>query len=183
MTVMLESRLRPPRVLLALALAPALAVLVPSAVFAAWSTQGQGAAAGAALQMPAGSAPTASVSGAGVTVSWPAATYPGGAASAGYQVDRFNAATGAPAAVGTGCSGVVGATTCTEQNVPAGTWSYTDTPMQGSWAGGQSPQSAPVVVGGRASRARHPRRVQPRPRRGPTTTTAGPTTTVGANGA
>ena len=44
--------------------------------------------------------------------------------------------------MGSGCNGVVAATTCTEQSVPAGTWVYTETPVQLNWTGGASPDSA-----------------------------------------
>jgi hypothetical protein len=92
--------------------------------------------------MPTGGQPAGSATGGSVSIRWPAATLPNGIAVAGYVVRRFNAVTGAAATVGSGCSGVVATTTCTELSVPLGTWVYTDTPKL-SWTGGQSPDSAP----------------------------------------
>ena len=44
------------------------------------------------------------------------------------------------------CAGLT-TVTCTESNVPDGTWQYTDTPTYGlNWVGAESAQSAPVVV-------------------------------------
>jgi hypothetical protein len=96
--------------------------------------------------MPNGLAPTVpSVSRGSVTVTWPAVTLSSGAPVAGYVVRRFDAS-GTEAAVGSSCAGIVAGTTCTEGAVPPGTWTYTDTPAQESWTGGQSPQSNPVRV-------------------------------------
>lgn len=114
---------------------------------AAWSAQGNGNASGLATTMPQGNAPTTRVSGSSVTVSWNAATFVNTMAVAGYTVQRYDAATGAQATVGAGCSGTVTATICTEQGVPAGNWTYTDTPVQDSWTGAPSPASSPVSVG------------------------------------
>jgi hypothetical protein len=117
-----------------------------SAALAAWSAQGSGSGAGAAAVMPTGSAPTGRASGTSVTIIWPAATMPSGTAVAGYVISRINTATGSAATVGAGCGGVVTATTCTETSVPAGSWAYTDTPVEVNWSGGQSAESATIVV-------------------------------------
>lgn len=132
--------------LLVVLLAAPVALLPASAALAAWSAAGSGSAAGAAAVMPSGAAPSGSVAGTSVTVSWTAAQLSSGAAVAGYLISRTNANTGAPGTVGAGCSGVVTSTTCTEQSVPAGTWVYTDTPVQLNWSGGASPSSASLVV-------------------------------------
>ena len=109
---------------------------------AAWSTDGSGSTAGAAATMPGGLAPTARASGNQVTLSWPAATLPDGTDVAGYTVQRYDAANGAPGgAVGGTCNGVVTTTTCTDQGVPNGTWVYTDTPVELAWTGAESPAS------------------------------------------
>ncbi len=114
---------------------------------AAWTSPGGGGAGAAATVMPGGSAPTASVYGTNVTISWPAASFQGGASVVGYTVRRIDAGTGAPATIGASCSGVVTSTSCTEQNVPAGSWVYTDTPVQQSWSGPQSPPGNTVSLG------------------------------------
>lgn len=103
--------------------------------------------AGAAAVMPTGTAPTGRAAGAAVTINWSAAEFQNGAAVAGYVVNRYDASTGTTETLGAGCSGVVTTTTCTEQSVPAGTWVYTDTSVQMTWTGGQSPASARIVVG------------------------------------
>jgi hypothetical protein len=132
--------------LLAISLAIPLALAPASAAFAAWSAQGPGSAAGAATVMPTGTAPSGTVAGAAVTITWTAAKFANGTAVAGYVINRYDASTGMPATVGAGCSGVVTTTTCTERSVPPGTWVYTDTPVQLTWTGGASPDSAPIVT-------------------------------------
>jgi hypothetical protein len=120
-----------------------LAAAAPAA--AAWSDDGAGAAAGRALVMPDGLRPVASASGSDVALRWPAALLPNGTAVGGYLISRFGA-NGQPVAVLADCAGTITSTTCTEHNVPAGTWSYTDTPVLDNWTGRSSPQSAPVTV-------------------------------------
>jgi hypothetical protein len=97
------------------------------------------------MVMPAGLRPAAAVSGSDVTLRWPAAVLPNGTSVAGYVVDRFDAS-GRAVTVLASCAGTITSTTCTEHNVPAGTWTYTDTPVQQGWTGTPSPASAPVVV-------------------------------------
>ena len=96
--------------------------------------------------MPTGAAPRGTVLGNVVTISWPPSTFPNGTDVSGYIVNRYNAATGATATVGSSCSGVVSTTSCAEASVPPGTWIYTDTPTQVNWTGVQSAASAPLVV-------------------------------------
>ena len=68
--------------------------------------------------MPDVAAPTTSAVGAQVSVSWSAVTI--GGAKVDYLVGRFDASSGAEAAIGSGCSGTIAATGCTESNVPPG---------------------------------------------------------------
>jgi hypothetical protein len=96
--------------------------------------------------MPNGNQPTVSVSGTSVSVTWPAAVFPDDQGVSGYVIERFDALNGDLASIGANCSGTVSATSCTEQNVPAGSWIYTDTPVEDSWTGGQSPTSAVASV-------------------------------------
>lgn len=114
---------------------------------AAWSAAGTGSSAGAATVMPTGLAPRASVTGDLVSVTWPAVTLANGTAVQGYLIERINALTGSASAAGGTCSGTVTSTTCTDGPVPPGIWEYTDTPVQLSWTGGQSPPSNAVTVG------------------------------------
>lgn len=127
---------------------------------AAWSAFTSGNAEAVAATMPTGSTPTARASGSTTTVVWNAAHLPDGTAVAGYIVNRYDATTGARATVGTGCSGTISATSCSEQSVPTGNWVYTDTPIQASWTGGESGRSNAVTTSGAAasltsSRAHH----------------------------
>jgi hypothetical protein len=95
--------------------------------------------------MPAGAQPSASVAVDKVTVTWPAASFAGGAAVGGYVVKRYSTG-GVVQTVGAGCSGTISALTCTETSVPAGSWRYSVTPKQGAWAGAESTQSSTVTV-------------------------------------
>jgi hypothetical protein len=113
---------------------------------AAWSIAGTGPAAAGATIMPTGAAPTASATGSTVSVRWPTATFPNGAAVAAYTVHRYNAANGALATAGGTCAGVVTTTTCSESVTTAGSWIYTDTPVQLSWTGTESSPSNTVTT-------------------------------------
>lgn len=120
-------------------------VLSATAV-AAWSVSGSGDAAAAAASVPAGNTPSAVASGSSVTVTWPAATLSSGGSLEGYVLARENVATKAVVSAEANCSGTITKTTCTELNVPAGTWTYTDTPVQLKWKGTASPASNSVTV-------------------------------------
>ena len=134
------------RFLLGVSLGIAL-LLAPSGLsLAAWSAAASGGGTGAAPLMPTGATPSGASSSSSVTVSWAAAELSNGTPVAGYVLNRYNSSTGAPSTVGAGCSGIVTATSCTEESVPAGTWVYTDTPVQMNWTGTASAESAPIVV-------------------------------------
>ena len=124
----------------------AIVSVAAAAALGEWSAGGEGSAAGAASTMPGGNAPTARASGNVVAVTWLAASFPDGTNVAGYTVRRYNAATGAPGTVGGSCSGVVTATTCTDQPVPNGSWVYADTPVQLTWTGAESPAGNTVTT-------------------------------------
>lgn len=122
-------------------------VLVPAtAAEAAWTTGAGGSSAGAATVMPTGAEPSGVASGTSVTVNWAGATLPNGTAVAGYTIERYNSTTGVGTPATGGCSGTVTTNSCVETSVPAGTWTYVDTPVQGSWTGTQSPPSPTVTV-------------------------------------
>jgi hypothetical protein len=80
-----------------------------------------------------------------VTVTWPQASFAGGAGVSGYVVKRYSN-TGAAQTIGSGCSGTVSGLSCTESPAPAGTWRYTVSPKHGNWVGAESAQSAAVTV-------------------------------------
>ena len=134
------------RVLLWMCLVLAFGIVLTPLAEAAWGGGGTGTASAAAVTMPMGNQPSAGMSSNSAILTWSAAFFPDSHSVAGYVIRRFDAATGAEATVGAGCSGRVTATTCTETNLRSGTWVYTDTPVQGNWSGGQSSASARVNV-------------------------------------
>jgi len=122
------------------------ACAAPGAASAAWSGTGTAAAAGQAraATMPAGSAPTISTTGHSITVSWSAGTLLGQSVT-GYTVKRYGAG-GVAQTVGSGCSGTITGLSCTEASVPAGTWTYTVTPLLYAWLGTESPASGATSI-------------------------------------
>jgi hypothetical protein len=129
-----------------LAAAVVVAGVLAGAAGAAWGPTGTGSGAASARTLPAGNVPTGSTSVRNVTLNWTASTFAGGTPVPAYVVRRFNAIGGAESAVLSACSGLVAATTCTENSVPTGSWKYTITPAAGSWRGTQSAQSASILV-------------------------------------
>jgi hypothetical protein len=128
------------------ALLVAVTLLLAPLAGGAWLTTGLGNGSARAESLPTGSVPTASALLQDVTVSWAAASFPGGAPVSGYRIRRYNTITGVEGAVLPGCAGTVLATSCVENNVPLGIWQYTVTPAQGLWNGGESARSANVIV-------------------------------------
>lgn len=112
--------------------------------FAVWSVTGGGSSGSAATTMPAGTSPTAAATGASVTVRWAAAHLASGTSVAGYVIHRYSV-NGTSVPVGGSCAGTVTTTTCSEV-VASGSWFYTDTPVQASWTGGESPAGNTVSV-------------------------------------
>ena len=117
----------------------------PVASRAAWQAPGTGGQFARAISLSSGSTPTASVSNRSVALSWSATSLPGGGSVAGYEVRRYSTG-GDLESIGSGCSGTVATNSCTETGVPAGSWRYTVTPVQGNWTGGESGQSSSVTV-------------------------------------
>lgn len=112
---------------------------------AAWLASGSGIAYSEAETAPAGNVPTASASGQDVTVSWGGSTFPGGGAISGYVVKRYNPSDQEQTVL-SNCSGTVSGLSCTENQVPAGTWRYTVTPKHQNWTGSESAKSTGVTV-------------------------------------
>jgi hypothetical protein len=129
-----------------LAVVAAVAVGFPGGAAAGWSLTGAGSAAAKAKTLGSGNAPSASKSGRKVTVTWTASSYVEGGAPGGYLVRRYDASSGALQTIGANCSGTITALTCTENNVPNGSWKYTVTPATGNWRGPESAKSATVTV-------------------------------------
>jgi hypothetical protein len=127
----------------------AIAVLASAgAADSAWSPRGagNGAARSQVISTSTGNVPTGSVASHSVTLTWSASHFAGGGNVPSYVVKRYDALSNAVQTVLAGCSGLVGATTCTESSVPTGTWKYTITPAAGSWRGIESAKSATVTV-------------------------------------
>jgi hypothetical protein len=118
----------------------------PAASRAAWQSPGSGGQSARAITLPAGSTPAAAVSNRSVTLSWSATSLPGGGTASGYVIRRYSTG-GTLQSTGPGCSGTIGATTCTETGVPPGSWRYAVVPVQGNWNGPESSRSAAVTVG------------------------------------
>lgn len=132
------------RLVVGLSLAVPLDLIFTPFAEASWTSSGSGAADSLAYTMPSGSQPSVSASGSSVSLSWAAALFPDNLAVAGYVIKRYNT-NGTAMTVGASCSGTVSTTTCTELNVPPGSWVYTDTPVQDNWAGEESPAAAVTV--------------------------------------
>ncbi|MFF2344719.1 beta strand repeat-containing protein [Pseudarthrobacter sp. NPDC058119] len=114
-----------------------------TAAYAFWAaTTSSNNAAAAADALTPGSKPAVTANGAALSVTWANGTTVNGRPATGYTVARYSAATGGTAIPATGgCAGTVTTLTCTEQNVPGGTWYYTVTPAIALWTGGESPRS------------------------------------------
>lgn len=93
--------------------------------------------------MPAGKQPTPTATGNNVAVNWTASS--GDVPVSGYLVKRYNEA-GIAQTIGAQCSGIISETTCTETAVPAGTWKWTVTPVNGNWRGAESAPSEAVTI-------------------------------------
>jgi hypothetical protein len=110
---------------------------------AAWDVGGgSGQVHSKARSLAGVAAPTVSATGRSVSVSWSA---PGsGAPPAGYIVKRYDGASQSQP-VGSSCSGTIAGTSCTENAVPPGSWTYTVTPARASWRGSESAASTVAV--------------------------------------
>ena len=129
-------------------------ILVGSAGAGAWagwygsfSVGGVGTTSAASIGVQ--TAPTTTGTGGEIVVSWPAASLGSGTIK-NYTVARYS---GSVAQTVTGaCAGTVANTGCVEIGVPAGTWTYTATPILTgtSWVGSESAKSVAVTTTGTA---------------------------------
>jgi hypothetical protein len=127
----------------------ALAALVAAgAARSAWIPTGVGNGKIRSKTMTAsiGNVPSGSVAGSSVTLTWSASQFADGANVPQYVIKRYNAITNALQATLANCNGLVGATTCTENSVPIGTWKYSVTPAAGAWRGIEGAKSATITV-------------------------------------
>ncbi len=122
----------------------ALVVADADADAAGWQVPGSGSGYSGAKAMPAGNVPSAAVSGRNVSLNWSAS---GGMVPLdGYLVKRYDPGHDSQP-VGADCSGAISGTSCTEQGVPAGDWTYTITPARANWRGAESAEGNSVTVG------------------------------------
>ena len=133
------------RVIWLLGACGAFMVLTPLAAFASWAASATGSARASSQFVPAAATPTASVTGQqSVTVSWTATTLSGGTPASGYIVRRYDPSL-VQQTILADCTSVT-TNTCTENNVPAGTWTYSVQATRGNWVGAESAHSASVTV-------------------------------------
>src|SRR4051795_2599973 len=123
----------------------AAALAIPSAAAASWQATGSGSGYSQADSLWSGNTPATSVSGRNVTVNWTATS--GTVPVTGYVVKRYDASSGVQQTIGSGCSGTIAATSCTEAAVPPGSWKYAVTPARQNWRGTQSAKSSSTTVG------------------------------------
>lgn len=129
--------------LIALAIMIALAAGAPAE--AAWNAgAGSGSGYSKARALGTTGAPIVSATGHSVDVSWSAPG--GGAPPSGYIVKRYDGSNQSHP-VGAACSGIVNGTSCTEDAVPGGTWTYRVVAVRGaSWRGAESAGTSVAVA-------------------------------------
>src|SRR4051794_6275508 len=120
--------------------------------FAYWTAETGSGGSGASTATSVNQGPTPTVTpqdGRKVDVSWTASTLANGHAVSGYTVQRYDATTDAPATtLGEDCTDTITVLSCTESNVPAGSWQYAVTPkIATNWVGSESDKSGAVSVG------------------------------------
>jgi hypothetical protein len=130
---------------LALGAAVVAALVVAAPGSAGWGSGGSGAGAAGAKSMPGGNTPTATLVLTAVNVTWSASAFGGGPDVEGYLVKRYSALGGGAQTPGGSCAGTVTATSCSDSGIAPGSYTYTVTPVQGSWSGAESAQSNQVV--------------------------------------
>jgi hypothetical protein len=112
---------------------------------ASWAAGGHGAGTARALALPDGPAPQAAAANRSVDVSWTPVTLPGGAATGGYSVRRARPDEMPVPATGD-CAGTVTTTSCREDDVPVGDWTYSVATHLAAWDGAYGEPSSPVTV-------------------------------------
>ncbi|MFI5934973.1 LamG-like jellyroll fold domain-containing protein [Actinoplanes sp. NPDC051494] len=115
------------------------------AYWTAPSTPGSSGAGRAATVNAAITPTTSKYAAQAVAVSWPAVTLSNGVAVDGYVIKRYDTATQTAQTVLSGCTGTLTTLTCTESNVPTGSWRYSVRPVLGAnWVGPESGLSTSI---------------------------------------
>lgn len=99
-----------------------------------------------AQAVPQALPPTVVVTGRDATASWSATSLSGGTLAERYIVRRYTVG-GVPQTVLSSCNSAVTGTSCTENDVPPGTWRYSIQAASGSWVGAESPLGSSITVG------------------------------------
>lgn len=120
------------------------ALAAPGPAVASWGGSTGGAAFSGAISLPQGAAPSVTVSGRNVSVSW-SQILAGGAPVPGYSVRRYDT-NGTQQAIGAGCATVQTGTACTENDLPPGSWVYRVAAVNGNWTGPLSSASSAANV-------------------------------------
>jgi hypothetical protein len=121
-------------------------VTTPSVADASWNSSAGGSGRVSAITIGPGNAPTTTVSGRTVELSWTASTMSSGAAVGGYVITRYDSAGSSQQTIVSGaCAALVSGTSCSETATPAGTWQYSVTPAYGDWRGPESPKTSATV--------------------------------------
>jgi hypothetical protein len=125
----------------------ALATLLTfGAAWSYWTTDATGTGAGAASTVDRGSQPSATATDAAVTVTWAPSALSDGGPVDGYLLVRYESGGIAPQTMAS-CAGTITTTSCTESDVPVGSWEYAVVPIVGQhWRGTESPRSTPLVL-------------------------------------
>jgi hypothetical protein len=118
-------------------------LLLAAPANASWNANGGGTGYSKAQSLPTVGAPSASVSGRQVSVSWSAPG--GGPALDGYVVKRYDGSN-VLQSIGAACSGTITGLSCVESAVPPGNWRYTVTSKRQNWLGNESANSSTVTV-------------------------------------
>ena len=131
---------------IAISLAGTFTASVAWAFWSAGSLPG-GNTTSTAATVAAGNTPTAVAAPTAVALNWAASTLSTGTAVSGYTVQRYDSTGAVLQVTGTGCSGLITTTSCTETGVPAGQWRWSITPrFATNWTGAESAKTAIVTT-------------------------------------
>ena len=124
-----------------------LAVLATAtAAFAYWSTRGTGTASASSGTLNAATAVTASSPAlATVNVSWTPPSSPGAGGTLAYYVQRTNGTT-TSSACGTSATTTITTSSCTDSNIPGGTYTYKVVTVFNSWTATSAASNAVAVT-------------------------------------
>lgn len=133
------------------ALVAVVAAIGAAAAYGTWLGTVDGTAA-ARSQTIAGTQPVGIATGSDVALTWTASAFSDGVRADRYTVRRYTSPAGVLQTVLADCAGDIAVSasaatvSCTEHNVPAGSWQYSVTPKYLTWTGTEGTKSIAVVV-------------------------------------